>query len=180
MIKVLGIGSPFGVDSVGWQVVELLLQSNRLTGYESQHLQMEWHDRPGIRLLTLMADASHVLMIDAVVSGHPIGTIHRLENQAIEALPNLLSTHDMGVAEVLQLGRALNQLPQHLVLYGMEVDMMRHNEYCGRKDQTTGIPIEPYLNDYFMPNMLKMKTQIENELVLLLDKNQSSDDCDYF
>lgn len=153
MIKVLGIGSPFGDDQIAWRIVKLLQQSEGLKPYDPHILQIEPHDRPGVRLLHLMEGAAIVFLIDAMVSGHPPGTLHRFENEAIEILPDRVSTHDLGLAHTLQLGRSLNQLPAHIVLYGIEIDVQQENGFQNRIQTNV---------------LLKMKEQIENELISLL------------
>ncbi len=55
-------------------------------------------------------------------SGASPGTIHRFDARAQARAPHFLrhSTHTFGVAEAIELGRALNQLPAQLVIYGIE------------------------------------------------------------
>lgn len=122
MIKVLGIGSPFGDDQVGWKVVALLKKVTHLKKFIPDYLQIDHYDRPGIRLLELMKNSDIVYLIDAVKSGNPIGTCHRFKNEEIEEAKCLISTHDIGIAQVLQLGKVLNSLPNTIILYGIEID----------------------------------------------------------
>lgn len=122
LIKVLGIGSPFGDDQVGWDVADALQQQIAMCPNIDLLVSIEKHDRPGIRLIELMSGAHTVFIIDAIKSGSEIGVIHRFRNQDIFALENRLSTHDMGVSEVLQLGNVLNALPDNIILYGIEID----------------------------------------------------------
>lgn len=122
LIKILGLGSPFGEDRVGWIVATLL--KNKIT---HPSIVIECHDRPGVRLLELMKQATNVFLVDAVKSENQIGTIHRLTNNEIYESNHLLSTHDVGVAQTLQLGQALNILPESIVLYGIEIDNLQLN-----------------------------------------------------
>lgn len=121
-IKVLGIGSPFGNDQIGWEIIELLKQRKHIQQYIPKFLSIESHDRPGVRLLEIMKEANTIFLIDAVVSDNAIGTIYRFENEEIKELKCLLSTHGIGVAQTLELGRALNQLPNHIIFYGIEIN----------------------------------------------------------
>lgn len=121
-IKVLGIGSPFGDDQVGWRVAETLKQQLSLHDHKAQDVNIESHDRPGIRLIELMSEASTIFIIDAVKSGSEAGTIHRFENNEIFESDNRFSTHDIGVSQALQLGCSLNALPANIILYGIEID----------------------------------------------------------
>lgn len=79
-IKVIGIGSPFGDDQLGFKVIEKLKQDNSLNHYIPTYLILESHDRPGIRLLELMADCEIAFLIDAVFSGQSVGTLYRLKH----------------------------------------------------------------------------------------------------
>ena len=122
LIKILGIGSPFGDDQAGWRVVELLKDHVFMQPNIYEYVEMACCDRPGTRLIELMYNTNRVFLIDAVKSGNTIGLIHRLKNDEIQELNCLMSTHHVGVAEALQLGRALNELPENIILYGIEID----------------------------------------------------------
>ncbi|HIC7357943.1 TPA: hydrogenase maturation protease [Legionella pneumophila] len=127
LIKVLGIGSPFGEDQAGWLVANCLKTELSKEHYISKTLIIESHDRPGLRLIELMNPAKVVFLIDAVKSGCAPGTIHRLKNNEIFAFQNRLSTHEIGVAEALQIGQSLNDLPEDIILYGIEIDSVAFN-----------------------------------------------------
>lgn len=123
MIKIIGIGSPFGDDQLGWKIIERLNQNPILLNLIPQKVHLESSDRPGMRLLELMEGADSVLLIDAVVTHqNPIGTSYRLQNKEIENFVPVWSSHAIGVAEVLKIGRALHSLPKSIVLYGVEID----------------------------------------------------------
>lgn len=128
-IKILGIGSPFGDDQIGWQIIKILKQRNSIQRYIPQFLAIESYDRPGVRLLELMRGAKTIFLIDAIVTGNATGTFYRFQNEEIEECKCLLSTHDIGVAQTLQLGRVLNQLPNNIIFYGIEIDKISSG--CG-------------------------------------------------
>ncbi len=92
LIKILGIGSPFGDDQVGCLLADCLKTELSKDQYISKLVSIESHDRPGLRLIELMNPAKVVFLIDAVKSGCAIGTIHRLKNKEIYAFQNRLST----------------------------------------------------------------------------------------
>ena len=63
-----------------------------------------------------------VVVVDAMSSGATAGTVRRFD-AARESLPAELfrnSTHGLGLAEAVELGRTLGALPARLVLYGIE------------------------------------------------------------
>ena len=80
------------------------------------------HEADPLALLDIWDDAESVVVIDAVRSGAAPGTIHRFD--ATEPLPAALrsstSTHAVGLAETIELARALRRLPDRLVVYGIE------------------------------------------------------------
>ena len=120
-LVIIGIGSPFHDDRLGWEVIQLLQQQPSLQRYSVQQLQILCVDRPGFHLLELMHDAEMVFLIDAVQSSSVPGTIHCFEQGDLQAMSSGYSSHALGVAEVITLGEVLNRLPRRVVLYGIEV-----------------------------------------------------------
>ena len=79
-----------------------------------------------IDLLDLWTGAPLAVVIDAAVSGAPPGSVHRLEGLAgtptaqLRFSPRHPSSHELALPDVLELGRALGQLPDRLVILGVE------------------------------------------------------------
>lgn len=73
-------------------------------------------------LVETWRDAEQVVLIDAVSSGAGPGTVHRFDAHcgALPARSFRFSTHAFDVAEVVELARALDQLPSRLIVYGIE------------------------------------------------------------
>lgn len=74
------------------------------------------------RLLDLWEGLDTVVVVDAVRSGAAPGTIHRVD-AGTGPLPRelgLASTHAMGIADALELGRALGRAPRRIVVVGVE------------------------------------------------------------
>ena len=76
----------------------------------------------GTALLALWQDTDAVVLVDAVCAGARPGILHRFAvgTQPLPALFLRVSTHAFGVAEAIELARALRQLPPALVGYGVE------------------------------------------------------------
>lgn len=76
----------------------------------------------GAVLMESWKDANTVILIDAVYSGGKPGTIYRFDahKQLIPTEFFHYSTHTFGIAEAIELARALKQLPQNLIVYGIE------------------------------------------------------------
>lgn len=75
-------------------------------------------------LLDLFAGRPLVVVVDAVRSGAAGGTVHRWEVARGGLFPPsaAVSTHGLSLASVLELGRALDRLPERLVVYGVEAE----------------------------------------------------------
>ncbi len=73
------------------------------------------------RLLDAWAGRSFVLVIDAIRTGAPAGTLHRLDglDEDLRPAPSA-SSHGPGIAAAVALGRALDRLPDQLVVLGLE------------------------------------------------------------
>lgn len=63
-----------------------------------------------------------VIVVDAVVTGSPPGSIFRWDAAAAPLSIKSLrcSTHGFGVGEAVELARVLGKLPQELLIYGIE------------------------------------------------------------
>ncbi|MCU0835259.1 MAG: hydrogenase maturation protease [Chromatiaceae bacterium] len=117
-MTVIGLGSPFGDDRVGWRVVELL--SRRLAPALARVLPL---DRPGPALLEALGGRAEAVLIDGAATGRPLGSIHRLCAAEVAASgARTDSGHGLGLAETLQLGRALGILPPRLTVYVVSID----------------------------------------------------------
>jgi hydrogenase maturation protease len=108
-VIVIGVGNSWrGDDAAGLEV------ARRVGGVR--------HEGDCTRLLDEWDADDDVLLVDAVSSGAPAGTIHRFD--AIhEPLPATLassSTHAFGVPGAVELARALGRLPRRLRVVGIE------------------------------------------------------------
>lgn len=121
-IKVIGIGSPFADDQLGWQAVKILQDEACFQSFIPKIVSFECHDRPNISLLEVMKGTKASFLIDAVKSGNPVGTLHRFCNMEIANAEHTLSTHAMGIPATIALGHALNLLPETLIFYGIEIE----------------------------------------------------------
>ena len=114
---VIGIGNPGrGDDDAGRAVARWL------RGQVAPDCRIVEHDGEAASLFATFEGAATVCLIDACVSGAPAGTVRRFD--AVTApLPQGafgLSTHRLGLAEAIELARALGQLPDRCVVYAIE------------------------------------------------------------
>jgi len=62
-----------------------------------------------------------VIVVDAVVTGAPVGTVQAWDaRQPLASARTTASTHGLGVAEAIELARVLKCLPARLRVYGIE------------------------------------------------------------
>lgn len=81
----------------------------------------------GVALMEAWQGFDRIYLVDAVASGSPPGTIHRIDAQQ-QSVPTQFfnySTHAFSVAEAVELARSLGQLPPQVVLFGMEGERFR-------------------------------------------------------
>lgn len=74
-------------------------------------------------LLDIWEGAAAVVLVDAIRSDASAGTIHRVDasERPLPAPPwGSSSTHAIGVAEAIELARALGRLPAQVIVYGVE------------------------------------------------------------
>ena len=117
---VVGIGNPLrGDDGVG-PAVAALVRARAHPGVQVA----EVHADP-IALLELWAGRRRVVLVDAVCSGAPAGTLVAVDMRR-HPLPRTAtaSTHGFGLAQVVELGRALGRLPAELVFVGVELGLV--------------------------------------------------------
>ena len=113
-IKVLGVGSPYGDDNVGWLTAKKYQDK---PGYEVVIL-----DRPQLNLIHELAGVEKAIIIDAVKSGAEPGTIHHLTMADMPHFKGFCSSHNVGLADALQLAEVLDALPAQLEIIGIEID----------------------------------------------------------
>ncbi len=115
-VRIIGVGSPVSGDEAGLQLVARLRHEASWRARDD----IEWLvlERPGATLLHYFDGVQTVCLIDALDSTEHRGAV-RIDPDALLAGASAISSHHFGVAETLQLARALNQLPPRLLLYGI-------------------------------------------------------------
>jgi len=113
----IGIGNPHRGDDAAGRVVARLLRDAL-----AEDVKVVEHDGEATGLLALLDGAASAFLVDACVSGAPAGTVRRLDI-GLAPLPRGafgLSTHGLGLAVAIELGRTLGQLPPSCVIYAIE------------------------------------------------------------
>ena len=110
------LGTPFrGDDAIGRLVVDAVRE--RRPDIEV----LDCRDEP-TRLIDALDGRTLVVVVDAVTSGAPTGTVHRVirDDGRLPRELSLASTHAMGIADALDLAHALGKGPRRVVLVGVE------------------------------------------------------------
>ncbi len=126
-VKIIGIGSPFGADRIGWEGCERLRQSGIAAQFPQHEIVFEMLDRPGPSLISAISGMGLVVLIDALQSDNTEQSVSRITLHELLQQEAVLSSHALGVAESLSLAEALGQLPRELVLFGIHMNHMNVN-----------------------------------------------------
>jgi hydrogenase maturation protease len=114
---VIGVGNDHrGDDRCGLEVVRAL------RGRVASTVRLEEAPDDATSLLDLWTHVDEVVVVDAVRSGSSVGTVHRLEigDGSLPSRFATTSTHSLGLADAIELGRALGRLPRRLTVFGIE------------------------------------------------------------
>ncbi len=138
-ITIIGLGNPFmGDDAVG------VLVARQLLSYTSAHVSILDDGLTGLNLLHEMENTDLLILIDAVCSQSETGTIFRFTvPQDLETIGRLAwsssasSTHSFGLGEALTLAHTLKVLPQHTILYGIELGHIQNGQALSPKVSQT-------------------------------------------
>ena len=112
----VGVGNAWrGDDAAGLELVRRIAAAR--AGVEIRAIV---GDASG--LLDAWVDHEHVALVDAAVSAIHPGTVHafRADREPLPAAGLRSSTHAFGVADAVELARALGRLPAHLDVYAVE------------------------------------------------------------
>lgn len=114
---IIGVGNEYRSDDAAGLVV-----ARRLRRRAGKSFCVIEQSGEGASLIESWRGARSVIVIDAVMSGAAPGTIHRFEANT-QPLPHNFfrySTHAFGLAEAIELARALGELPPRFIVFGIE------------------------------------------------------------
>jgi len=116
-VLIIGIGNEYrSDDGVGIYIVREIAKFN-LPGVSSMEMSGE-----GSSLMEAWKDYENVIVLDAVCSGTEAGKVFKFYAHE-ERIPQRFfnySTHDFSIAEAVELSRILGELPNHVLIYGLE------------------------------------------------------------
>jgi len=116
-VLVLGLGNVLlADDGVGAAALDRLERDYRIP----PEVRLVEGGTLGLSLLDEIAEAAHVILVDAVATDAPPGTLVRLDGaEVIDAVRDRLSVHQVGVADLLNAARLIGRYPSSVVLLGL-------------------------------------------------------------
>jgi len=111
----IGVGNPLRADDAAGALAAKLIRGRR------HSCRVVEHNGDGASLIDAWSGAQKVIVVDAVSSDSPPGTIFRFDATE-QPLPGKVfqnSTHTFGLREAVELSRALHRLPHQLIIYGI-------------------------------------------------------------
>jgi len=114
---VVGVGNALrGDDAAGLEVARLL------DGTLPEGVRVVECEGEPVAILSAWEGCDRAYLVDATSSGREAGTVRRLSAHDGPLPPELqrASTHLLGVAEAVELARALGRLPERTIVYGIE------------------------------------------------------------
>lgn len=114
---VIGVGNEWRADDAAGIHVARKIARRKLPGV----LVLE-HSGEGTSLMEIWKGAESVILVDSIRSGAAPGTIRRFDVSSETFLASTFgaSSHMLGVAEAIEMSRALHQLPKKMIVYGIE------------------------------------------------------------
>ena len=113
----LGLGNVLlGDDGIGAAAVDRLERDYHIP----PEVRLVEGGTLGLSLLDEIAQARHVILVDAVATDSPPGSLVRLDgSDVMDAVRERLSVHQVGVADLLNAARLIGRYPASVVLLGL-------------------------------------------------------------
>jgi hydrogenase maturation protease len=114
---IVGVGQPLRRDDAAG-----LAASRRLQAAAGPAVRIVTCESDCTALVDMFTGVDVAIIVDAMSSKRAPGTIHRFEAHAgpLPTACSRSSTHAFGVAEAVELARALGQLPPRVIIFGIE------------------------------------------------------------
>ena len=117
-VLILGVGNLLLTDEgVGVHTVNALLRDYKMP----DGVEIVDGGTSGIQLLTFIAKADHLIILDAVKTGQAPGSIIRLDGEEVPTFfRTKVSPHQFGLSDVLAAARLTGEQPNNITLFGVE------------------------------------------------------------
>lgn len=121
--RIIGVGSPFGADRIGWEVVDELVRPGGGMELPPGRFTLSRCGRPDSGLLEALGHPGLIILIDAMRSGRSPGTIRCIAAKELMNGGGLISSHDFGIKSALSLATALGNLQAEVLICGIEIPL---------------------------------------------------------
>ena len=121
--RVIGVGSPYADDQVGWHVIGALEASLRQHTVMGQQICLHRASRPATELLPWLSGSAGAIVVDAMRSGAAAGTVRLFTGSEVLALSDaapVACSHGFGLAAIIQLAEVLGDLPAKMAVCAIE------------------------------------------------------------
>jgi len=117
-ILVLGVGSILMMDEgLGIRAIEELERRYRFP----ENVELLDGGTSGIELLSYISGRDYLIIIDAIKSGNPPGTVLKIEGEDVPAqFRTRISPHQLGISDLLAAASLTDEIPKRLVMFGIE------------------------------------------------------------
>ncbi|MDH4232011.1 MAG: HyaD/HybD family hydrogenase maturation endopeptidase [Nitrospirota bacterium] len=117
-VLVLGIGNVLMTDdSVGIRVINELERRFRFP----ESVELLDGGTSGIELLSYISNRDYLIIVDAIKSDFPPGTVVKVEGEDVPArFMTRISPHQLGLSDLLAAASLTGELPKQMVLFGIE------------------------------------------------------------
>ncbi len=122
-VVVIGVGNEFRRDDgIGPEVLSRLREQAAAAGPGGVTVQFVSCDGEPTRMIEAWDGASLALVVDAVLADPPVpGRRHRMVvDRADDGPARAVSSHGLGLGEAIGLGRALDRMPDRLIVHAVE------------------------------------------------------------
>jgi len=120
-VLLLGIGSVLmGDEGVGVHFINWMQDTPGLEG----RLDMVDGGTGGFFLMNYFEEYPTVILVDATLDGRPAGTIRLIQPRFSKDFPRALSTHDIGLRDVVEGLQVLGKLPR-LYLFAVSIEKLQ-------------------------------------------------------
>jgi len=121
-VRIIGLGTTFGMDQAGWRMIDALAQGTALTPFPTGFVSLR-QCSDSARLAGLAVGAALVIIIDAVHAPEHEGELLRLAADDLHADRIGLSSHGHSLTDAMDLVRALDGASTRWVIFGVCGDM---------------------------------------------------------
>jgi coenzyme F420-reducing hydrogenase alpha subunit len=132
-VCIIGIGSPHGLDALGWKAVEGLVAAGFAARFRPGLVRLENCVAPAA-LPALITDTRLLVLIDALPERDAANGWCRIERDDLEVVTGTPSSHALGIAEAVAVCESLAAVAPRIVCFGITTGQ----EPAGNADEVAG------------------------------------------